>query len=119
MILKGIKDKIKVGAAAPAGEAEPAPAAASRLRPGIADYVAGEQKAFATKLYPFRPQELMGGAIPHIPGAEDEAVWNAAAQACATERVHYCYSVEDGRIWFLATPSAAIASNPTKGPDSS
>lgn len=96
-----------------AGDAEqPAPASASRLRPGIADYVAGENKAFALKLSPFLPQELVGGAIPHVPGAEDEAVWNAAAQACATERVHYCYSVEDGRVWYLACPSSILASNP-------
>ena len=109
MILKGTRDRTK----APPGPGEqPAPAAASRLRPGVADYVAGEQKSFAAKLYPFLPQELVGGAIPHIPGLEDEAVWNAASQACSTERVHYCYSVEEGRIWYLATPSAALASNP-------
>lgn len=109
MILKGTRDRTK----APAGPGEqPAPVAASRLRPGVADYIAGEQKAFAAKLYPFLPQELVGGAIPHIPGSEDEAVWNAASQACSTERVHYCYSVEEGRIWFLACPSSALASNP-------
>ena len=110
MILKGTRDKTK--APPGPGEQQPAPAAASRLRPGVADYVAGEQKAFAAKLYPFLPQELVGGAIPHIPGSEDESVWNAAAQACSTERVHYCYSIEDGRIWYLACPSAALASNP-------
>jgi hypothetical protein len=109
LILKGTRDRTK----APAGPGEqPAPVAASRLRPGVADYIAGEQKAFAAKLYPFLPQELVGGAIPHIPGSEDEAVWNAASQACSTERVHYCYSVEEGRIWFLACPSSALASNP-------
>jgi hypothetical protein len=109
LILKGTRDKTKP----PPGPGEqPAPAAASRLRPGVADYVAGEQKAFAVKLYPFLPQELVGGAIPHIPGSEDESVWNAAAQACSTERVHYCYSIEDGRIWYLACPSATLASNP-------
>lgn len=109
MILKGTRDKSKtmpVGA-----DATPA-AAASRLRPGMADYIAGEQKAFAAKLYPFLPQELVGGAIPHIPGAEEEAVWNAASQACSTERVHYCYSIEDGRVWYLACPSSTLASNP-------
>ncbi|MBU0859453.1 MAG: hypothetical protein KJ667_05915 [Alphaproteobacteria bacterium] len=109
MILKGTRGKTK----APAGPADATPAAAaSRLRPGAADYIAGEQKAFVGKLSPFLPQELVGGAIPHVPGSEDEAVWNAAAQACSTERVHYCYSIEDGRIWYLATPSASVASNP-------
>lgn len=109
MISRGTRDRTK----APPGPGEqPAPAAASRLRPGIADYVAGEQKAFVPKLYPFLPQEIVGGAIPHVPGTEDEAVWNAAAQACSTERVHYCYSIEEGRIWYLATPSTSMASNP-------
>jgi hypothetical protein len=116
VILKGIKDKVKFGGgeAAPVqgGETEAAPATASRLRPGIADYVAGEKKAFVGKLSPYLPQELVGGAIPYVPGAEDEGVWNAAAQACSTERVHYCYSVEDGRVWYLACPSSALASHP-------
>jgi hypothetical protein len=84
----------------------------SRPRPGAADYLAGEAKDFVGNLYPYLPQELVGGAIPHIPGSEDEAVWNAASQACGTEKVHYCYSIDEGRIWFLACPSAILASNP-------
>src|SRR5690606_23612474 len=44
--------------------------------------------------------------------AEDEAVWNAAAQACGTDCVHYVYTVEDGRVWYLAAPSSTMASNP-------
>ncbi len=61
---------------------------------------------------PYLPTELIGGSIPYIAGKEDEGVWNAAAQACGTERVHYCYTVDDGRCWYLATPSSALASNP-------
>lgn len=110
MILKGTRGKNK--AQAGMAEATPAVAAAARLRPGVADYIAGEHKDFVSKLTPFLPQELVGGAIPHVPGSEDEAVWNAAAQACGTERVHYCYSIEDKRVWFLACPSASLASNP-------
>lgn len=63
-------------------------------------------------LAPFLPSDLVGGSIPYIPGKEDEGVWNAAAQACGTERVHYCYSIDEGRCWYLATPSSALASNP-------
>lgn len=64
-------------------------------------------------LHPYLPkEELIGGSIPHIPGTEDEAVWNAAAQSCGTERVHYCYTIDEGRCWYLATPSSALASNP-------
>lgn len=85
---------------------------ASRPRPGISDYLAGEAKDFVSALKPFLPHELVGGTIPHIPGTEEEAIWNAAAQACGTEKVHFCYSVEENRIWYLASPSSALASNP-------
>lgn len=61
---------------------------------------------------PYLPSDLVGGSIPHVPGFEDEAVWNAAAQACGTERVHYCYTINEGRCWYLASPSSALASNP-------
>jgi hypothetical protein len=63
-------------------------------------------------LKPYLPGELIGGSIPYVAGKEDEGVWNAAAQACGTERVHYCYTVEEGRCWYLATPSSSLASNP-------
>lgn len=69
-------------------------------------------KAGMGELKPFLPSELVGGSIPYIPGTEDEGVWNAAAQACGTERVHYCYTVDEGRCWYLATPSAALGSDP-------
>lgn len=65
------------------------------------------------KLYsPYLPAELVGGSVPHIAGSEVESVWNAAAQACGTERVHFVYTVQDGRCWYLATPSSALASAP-------
>lgn len=84
----------------------------SRPRAGVADYIAGEASSFQSNLQPFLPQELIGGAIPHIPGTEEEAVWNAASQACGTEKVHYVYSTEGGRLWYLACPSSALASAP-------
>ena len=84
----------------------------ARPAPGVADALAGETKDFVGNLKPYLPQELVGGMIPHIPGTEDEAVWNAASQACGTERVHYCYSVEENKVWYLACPSASLASNP-------
>jgi len=62
---------------------------------------------------PFLPKdELVGGSVPYIPGVEEETVWNAASQACATERVHFCYTIEGDKCWYLATPSSALASNP-------
>lgn len=63
-------------------------------------------------LHPYLPNDLVGGSIPYIPGTEDEGVWNAAAQACGTERVHYCYTISEGRCWFLASPSSSLASSP-------
>lgn len=64
-------------------------------------------------LTPYLPvEDLIGGSIPYVAGMEDEGVWNAAAQACGTEKVHYCYTVADGRCWYLAVPSSALASNP-------
>lgn len=101
------------GSAPPSEDKPPAPAAAVRKpKPGVADRIAGEAKSFNANLRPFLPHDLVGGAIPHVPGAEDEAVWNAASHACGTEKVHYCYSVDDKRCWYLACPSSSLASNP-------
>ena len=79
---------------------------------GVADYLSGEAKAYVKDLKPYLPQDLVGGVIPHIPGTEDEAVWNAASQACGTEKVHYCYSVDENRVWYMACPSSSLSSNP-------
>jgi hypothetical protein len=82
------------------------------LKPGLADHLAGEASDFVDNYMPYLPHEMVGGSVPHIAGSEDEAVWNAASQACGTEKVHFCYTVEDKRCWYLACPSQALASNP-------
>lgn len=84
----------------------------SRPRAGLSDFLAGETKEFNANLLPYLPQDLIGGSLPHILGTEDEAVWNAASQACATERINYVYSIDEGRVWYLACPSSSLASNP-------
>ena len=84
----------------------------SGLKPGLADHLAGEARHFVEKYAPYLPHELVGGSVPYIAGSEEEAVWNAASQACGTEKVHFCYTVEDNRCWYLACPSSALASNP-------
>lgn len=89
-----------------------APEKSRQPRAGVADFLAGEAKDFVANLVPFLPQDLIGGSVPHILGVEEEAVWNAASQACGTEKVHYTYSVDGGRVWYLACPSASFASNP-------
>lgn len=81
-------------------------------RPGVTDYLAGEAKDVRTNLKPYLPQDLIGGSIPHIPGTEDEGVWNAASQACGTEKLNYVYAIDNGRVWYLACPSASLASDP-------
>lgn len=88
------------------------PGQAKRPSPGASDYLAGEAATFNANLKPYLPQELVGGTIPHISGMEDEGVWNAASQACGTEKVHYAYTVDNGKIWYLACPSTSLASNP-------
>ena len=86
--------------------------------PSVKDKVKGFVKgdkvgANLRALYdPFLPSDLVAGSIPYIAGAEEESVWNAAVQACGTERIHYVYTIEDGRCWYIATPSSSLASNP-------
>lgn len=79
---------------------------------GLVEKISAEEKYYIENLTPFLPGELIGGGIPYVAGLEEEAVWNAAAQACATEKVHYVYSVEDNKVWYLACPSTALASAP-------
>jgi len=81
-------------------------------RAGLLDILAGEVKDFNYNLKPYLPNDIIGGSLPQVSGSEDEAVWNAASQACGTEKIHYVYSVADGRVWYLACPSASLASNP-------
>lgn len=106
---KNFLDKLKFGKS---GEQTEQTVKTARPRPGVVDYITGEAKEFKANLKPYLPVDLIGGSIPHVPGTEDEAVWNAVSQACGTERVHFCYTVEEGRCWYLACPSASLASSP-------
>ncbi len=48
--------------------------------------MAGENEALdidLAALTPYLPQDMVAGAVPHIPGMELNAVWHAAVQACA------------------------------------
>lgn len=120
--LKGLlkKNKTDVSIDMPAEElgiqgtvpAVDAPKIQVKPKAGFSDKIAGESKFFTADLKPFLPSELVGGVIPYIPGTEDEAVWHSASQACATEKVHYVYSVEGNHVWYLACSSSALASAP-------
>lgn len=94
----------------PAAQASKPPPAG--IKPTLADSLAGEVNEFVQNLSPYLPADLIGGSVPHVAGQEEGAVWNAASQACGTEKVHYSYSIHEGRIWYLACPSASMASNP-------
>ncbi len=77
------------------------------------DILAGETSihAFETPpLSPHLPSDLVGGSVPYIAGAENDTVWHAASQACGTETIHYAYSIDGGRVWYLAVPSSSLAS---------
>ena len=78
----------------------------------VLDKLAGDAAQVHANLQPVLPLDLVGGSVPYIAGTEEGAVWNAAVQACGTERVHYVYTVESGRCWYLAVPSAALGSYP-------
>jgi hypothetical protein len=100
-------------AARPSSGQEGEPASEQKKpKPGLADKMAGEEKIFVGDLSPYLPSEMIAGSLPYVPGTENEAVWNAAAQACATEKVHYAYSIDSGKVWYMACPSSALASSP-------
>ena len=82
------------------------------VQASLMEKIAGDM-ALARKIYsPELPAEIVAGSIPHITGVEEESVWNAAVQACGTERVHFTFTVHEGKCWYLATPSSALASYP-------
>lgn len=58
------------------------------------------------------PADLIGGCCPRVAGEEEDIVWNAAAEAADTERVHVVWQAKGDRIWYLAVRSADISSNP-------
>ncbi len=57
------------------------------------------------------PAELIGGTCPRIAGEEEQIVWNAAAEACDTERVHVVWHAVENKIWYLAVRSNELASH--------
>ena len=82
------------------------------VKPSTMSRIAGDAGLMRKFYKPALPDEIVGGSLPHIAGTEEESVWNAAVQACGTERVHFTYTVEDGKCWYLATPSSTLSSYP-------
>lgn len=59
----------------------------------------------------FFPPDLIGGICPRVVGKEEAIVWNAAVEACDSERVHIVWQSVGNRIWYLAVRSSDLASN--------
>lgn len=58
------------------------------------------------------PRELLGGCCPRVVGSEQDIVWNAAAEAADSERLHVVWQAMDDKIWYLAVRSEEMASHP-------
>ncbi len=58
------------------------------------------------------PPNVIGGSCPRVVGEEEQIVWNAAAEACDSERVHVVWQVADDKIWYLAVHSSDLSSHP-------
>ena len=58
------------------------------------------------------PSELIGGTCPRIAGEEESIVWNAAAEACDTERVHVVWQSVENKIWYIAVRSSELGTHP-------
>lgn len=58
------------------------------------------------------PPDLIGGCCPRVAGDEQDIIWNAAAEACDTERVHVVWQAKDEKIYYLAVGSEGMASHP-------
>jgi hypothetical protein len=58
------------------------------------------------------PPELIGGVAPRVLGQEREISWNAAAEACDSERIHLIWSATEDRVWYVASRASDLAAHP-------
>ncbi len=58
------------------------------------------------------PVDIIGGCCPRVVGSEQEIVWNAAAEAADTERIHIVWQAKGDRIWYLVVRSTDMGSHP-------
>ncbi|MGE4351416.1 MAG: hypothetical protein AB7E52_04415 [Bdellovibrionales bacterium] len=57
------------------------------------------------------PAELIGGCCPRVLGEEEDIVWNAAAEASDTERIHLIWQAKGEKVWYLAVRSSEMSSH--------
>ena len=55
------------------------------------------------------PPNVIGGTCPRVAGEEELVVWNAAAEACDSERVHIVWQTAENKLWYLAVHSGDLA----------
>ncbi len=60
----------------------------------------------------YLPAGLLGGCCPRVLGEEEGIVWNAAAEASDSERVHVAWQAKGDKIWYLAARSSEMSSHP-------
>ncbi|MFA6280680.1 MAG: hypothetical protein WC612_07850 [Bdellovibrionales bacterium] len=58
------------------------------------------------------PADIIGGCCPRVVGSEQEIVWNAAAEAADTERIHIVWQAQGDKIWYLVVRSSDMGSHP-------
>jgi hypothetical protein len=107
-------EKFRLGKkAAPDAEDKPAPAAKAALAIDTSSSMARALGGATTIVEEYYfPPEIIGGVCPHVVGSEEETVWNAAAEACDSERVHVVWQSFNNRVWYLALRSAEMGSHP-------
>lgn len=57
------------------------------------------------------PSELIGGCCPRVVGEEEGIVWNAAAEAADTERVHVVWQASGEKVWYLAIRASEMSAH--------
>ncbi|MBV8061936.1 MAG: hypothetical protein JO126_06790 [Alphaproteobacteria bacterium] len=96
--------------------AAPAPAPPITASKGVISSVSSLAKALVGTTgaieEAYFPPDVVGGTCPRVVGEEEEIVWNAAAEACDSERVHVVWQSFENRIWYLAVKASDIASHP-------
>lgn len=58
------------------------------------------------------PVDIIGGCCPRVVGSEQDIIWNAAAEAADTERIHIVWQAKGDKIWYLVVRSADMGSHP-------
>ncbi|MBI1274021.1 MAG: hypothetical protein GC131_08055 [Alphaproteobacteria bacterium] len=78
----------------------------------VQDIAGGAFGGIAVAAEYYFPPELIGGVAPRVAGQEREIAWNAAAEACDSERIHLIWSTTEDRVWYVASRASDLAAHP-------